>query len=120
LTAAALLLSATAARPHDPWTPYELTLEAAFATALVADWLQTRQIPRTPDAPGGLEESNPLLGRRPSAARVNAYFALAGAGHLAVAALLPRPWRTAWQVAGLGVECFAVRSNLGVGLRVTF
>jgi hypothetical protein len=120
LAAAVLLLAAAPALPAEPWTSTDLALEAAFGAALLADWLQTRQIPRTPDAPGGLEETNPILGRRPSAGRVNGYFAAAGAAHLAIAALLPRPWRSVWQTTTLGLECLTVRSNLALGLRLTF
>ena len=120
LLAVALLLAAPAASALEPWTSYDTALEVAFAGALVADWLQTRQIARTADGPGGLEESNPLLGRRPSGPHLGGYFAAAAVGHLAVAAVLPRPWRTVWQATWIGLEGLSIRKNASLGLRVTF
>jgi hypothetical protein len=59
-------------RPPGKLGPHDQTLRFASSTLIVADWLTTIDGIRK-----GWEETNPLLGRRPSLGRVNA---MIGAG----------------------------------------
>jgi hypothetical protein len=111
---------------------------AYAATALtLADWAQTRVIAadrptvttrmvNTPDGPErrtrtepGFHESNPLLGERPDAHAVNAYFAGLVLGGLALGCLLPPESRGAWLWLWAGMELQAVVSNHWRGVRIT-
>lgn len=90
---------------------------------MLVDWRQTQAIARGPSFDGYvLEESNPILGRRPSASKVNAYFAATSALHAGIAVALPRPWRTWWQLVGIGVEAHAIGRNAvnGITLQIMF
>ena len=116
---AALLLAAPAAAQDDPaqaddrrWSALDLTLESACVVTLAIDWLQTR--------PMNDEELNPLLGRHPSRTAVDVYFAGSALGHLAIAALLPRPWRTIWQATVVGMEIGVVSRNYFAGIKLGF
>lgn len=120
LAAVAMLLVAPVAGALETWTVGDTALEAAFGAVLLVDWMQTRQIASTRGEPGAVEEMNPILGRRPTAARVNGYFVAAGAGHVAVAFLLPRPWRTVWQATWVTLEGLSIRNNAALGLSLSF
>lgn len=124
LLAAALVSAAPEGEPGRwTWTPRDTTLEATFAAAMAIDWRQTLAIARGPRLGGyTLEESNPLLGPSPSASKVNAYFAATTALHAGVALALPRPWRTWWQLVGVGVEAHAIGRNAlnGITVRMMF
>ncbi|HTT70588.1 MAG TPA: hypothetical protein VMG32_05150 [Anaeromyxobacteraceae bacterium] len=113
------LAAAGSASAHDAWTPADTALEAAAATLQVLDWSQSLYLAHGGPIAHGHdgEESNPLLGSRPSYAKVNAYFAGTFAAHLAIAYLLPRPYRALWQVLWFGVEGDAVVHNMNIGCR---
>jgi len=111
----ALALAAPAAAAD--WSGADTARQAAFLALGVADWGQTLSIARHPESMG---ETNPLLGRHPSVAEVNRYFALALTAHSAIAQALPRPYREAWQYVWIGLEGRAVRNNWRAGLRVEF
>ncbi len=120
---AALLALAPSARADDRgWTATDTALEASFVLSMAADWSQTMAIARARpvqvDASTVVvtEETNPFLGRRPSPARVTGWFAGLTALHVAVAPLLPRPWRTVFQVVPTVVELGYVGHNLGIGI----
>lgn len=71
------------ARPSDQ---IKLAKYLSILPPLLKDRSQTLQLDRR-----GFEENNPLLGRRPSQARINSYF-LAFAVSLVAAAYLPEPF----------------------------
>src|SRR5574337_410575 len=104
-----LPLRATANDSTRTWTATDTVIEASFAAALGADWLQTRQITHA-----GLE-TNPILGKHASRSKVDAYFATSLAGHALIAAALPRPYRTVWQCIWIGIETEVVRQNYELG-----
>jgi hypothetical protein len=81
---------------------------AVGSTALiVADWSQTLTIARDPC----YCEGNVLLGRHPSAGRVNTYFGLVTAANLAALAL-PKTPRRVWYGAVIVIELLAVARNV--------
>lgn len=98
------------------WTDEQRTLGAMYLTAHAIDWAQTRQIIREP----GMWELNPILGRHPSRARVNAYFALTPlAGYLVLDALPSQHRTTALKVITT-LEIATVARNHYIGVRIRF
>jgi hypothetical protein len=97
------------------WSRTDVGLELAFLSLATLDLMQTSWFRARGDA-----ESNPLLGAYPSQREVVLGVGACMLGHVLVSAALPKPWRHAWQGAGIGVELGAVLWNrsLGVGLRV--
>lgn len=98
------------------WSHTDTVLQLTFTAVTAYDWAQTRTFLREES----WEESNPILGKRPSRAKVNVLIGGAIVGHAAVAWLLPKPFRTQWQVLFIAVEGLAVRNNHLMGVRVQF
>jgi hypothetical protein len=118
--AAALLVAPIAASAADrSWSRDDVLWEIAFAAEVAVDWSQTRWMIAHPEA--GLAEANPLLGRHPSRARVNAAGLIGVAAHAGVAHLMPndghRRW---WQVFTLTIETLNVGKNFALGARFAF
>jgi hypothetical protein len=120
LAAAAVAAALAVAAPAraDEWTRTDTVLELGLVALSVTDFGQTSWfLSNRPHA----YETNPLLGRHPSRARVATFGALGLASHLAVARLLPQPYRRLWQLAGIGVEVDAVTSNaMTFGFHLSF
>lgn len=116
-----LLLLPLAARAEtllgDRWTQADTLREGAFLALLWADWRQTREIVARPET---YWEINPVLGRHPTAGRVDNYFAAAAFGHVLVALALPPPYRAAFQWVTVGWEADVVYRNYRIGLRFGF
>ncbi len=127
--AAALALAPVRASALDPWTATDTKVEIAYAALHLADWSQTARLSKWggewyETSPGGMwlrrpTEANPILGATPSLARVNVYFASALVTHALVAAILPGPWRRAWQTATIGIEVGFVAHNAQGGVALT-
>lgn len=98
-----------------PLSPAEKVLQGAFLGLGLVDWGQTVNFTQNP-ALRATEEINPVLGRRPSRARVNVLVPLGLAAHTAGVIALPRPWRNVLQVAGLVGEGLAVGNNAARGI----
>ena len=111
---AAMLLTAPA---QAEWTSADTAREAVYLGLHVADWGQTLSVPGNCDR---YTETNPILGKCPSRGDVNRYFAITGAAHAAVAYLLPRPYREAWQYVWIGFEAHQVATNWQAGVRFNF
>jgi len=100
------------------WRSRDLALASGFAAALLVDAAQTRRLAR-----GGwrdYQESNPLLGPRPSVGRVNTYTAVTGLAVLGVAAVAPkraRPWVLG---VALAVELCTLGAMSQRGIAITF
>ncbi len=117
---AALLLVAALAPGRGgavEWTAQDTALEVAYLGLHLADWRQTVTIA---EDPGRWHEHNPVLGRHPSRAQVNALFIAGAVLHPVVSYLLPRKWRTAWQASGIGLELLCVGNNAWAGIAVTW
>lgn len=67
----------------------------------------------------GFEEGNLLLGRNPTVGELNSYSAAALLGTLAVAAVLPGNWRTAWLAGVTGLEIGRAWHSARIGLRLS-
>lgn len=113
--AASALLLATPARAFD-WTWRDTAWEGAFAVAVVMDAQLTKDAMRR-----GWEEGNPLVGKHPSNAQLNALMVGIPVVHAAISALLPEgEWRRGWQAVTLGVEAHAVCRSYTMGLTFKF
>jgi hypothetical protein len=97
------------------WSKTDTVLELTFAAVTTIDMMQTSWFRAR-----GREELNPLLGHAPSQQEVTLGIGACILGHALVAVALPKPWRSAWQGGGIGVEIAATIWNgrLGVGLKV--
>jgi len=104
-----LLLSAAprGSSALDPWTASDWRREGVVVALAMADITLTDAGLRLPD----VYEANPVLGRRPSRAKLWGLGMSAAVGHVVVARLLPRRARDVWQAAGISVELTMCVSN---------
>lgn len=99
------------------WTGEQKALAAVAAVALVADWRQTVTIANS----GGVYfEQNPLLGKNPSAARVNRHFVLTALGASVALHYMPSEYRTVALRVLTVLEVGIVAHNYSLGLNVRF
>lgn len=112
-----LTLSAHAA--DNSWTATDTTLQVTYLTLHAMDWAQTLHIARNPEQ---YCEMNNFLGEHPSEGRVNSYFALTAIAQTGLTYILPKPWRTGWQVGFIVDRYSYVQHNrrLGIGISLHF
>jgi hypothetical protein len=113
-TACLLFLGLLLSACSSPWTRGDTYRQSAVIGLMAVDHHQTREIAAHPEK---WEEYNPILGRHPSEGKVDAYFLSLAAGHTAIAAVLPRKWRSFWQYLYIGAEGICVVHNFGEGIR---
>lgn len=118
LLAAALLLPAVA---HSQQA-VDAALLATAVGGLAVDWGQTRYISRFIAAHPGCRcyETNPLLGRSPSTARVNAYFATAIIGTVGLSLVLPQKQRRWFLLGVTAVETTVIIRNNSLGVQIAY
>ena len=110
LIALCLLIPVRAFAACDFDTADKVLLGAA-TVLLVSDWAQTRSVlSRAPDS-DPYYENNPILGRHPSQASVNLYFASAVAGTWGASCLLSDPWRKFFLGGVVGLEVSVTAQN---------
>lgn len=97
------------------WSKADTNLEAVFLTLGALDWLQTREVIKHPDR---YSERNIFLGKHPSNADVNVWFAFGLAAHVGIAAALPPAWRAPFQYVTIGLEGGLVLRNYRIGVRI--
>lgn len=101
---------------RDLWMPTDTALQVTSTALMVADWAQTRDIAKS----SSFYETNEYLGRRPSAHRVDTYFASAIALNAAIAYVLPQPWRGYFQMSTIVLEAGTVGNNYALGIKMRF
>jgi hypothetical protein len=99
----------------DQWTTEQRYAQAAYLSMTTMDMLQTLEFRRH-----GRTESNPLLGREPSRAKVVLGVTACMALHTLITDALPSRYRKYWQYAWIAVELDAVAHNWRAGFRVVF
>jgi len=109
-----ILLSCCLAFAGDPWTRGDIIRESVYTGLIVLDWRQTLDIHNHP----GAYEQNSMLGMHPSRQRINNHFLTLALLHPAIAAILPRPYRQAFQYLYIGIETGTVGHNVAFGLHV--
>lgn len=115
------------------WTRSDTIREASYMVLLAADWAQTLYIAANPrrvgwlDQPGpgvwvdgGFDEANPLIGKNPTRARVNRYFAASALTHLGLSYFLPPKWRRGFQYATITLQAVVVGRNAAMGIKMKF
>jgi len=120
------------------WTSDDTNREVAYQVIQDIDWLQTRNIAKSPcfvlvkhhfgpygqyyydKVPGPIYEQNNYLGPHPSMGAVNRYFLVMSVVHLGISYLLPREYRAPFQYITIGMESGYVAHNLSVGIHITF
>lgn len=91
IKSAALIMLALSASAHAELTSTQKALYLSAQTATVLDWSQTRTIAKNPDR---FQEANPLIGKNPSAGKVDAFMAARMVGNHFAAHYIPDDYRT--------------------------
>jgi hypothetical protein len=111
------------------WQKPDTAYQIVYTTFHVVDWLQSRYISKHPEE---FYEKNRILGKQPSIGKVNSYFAVTLAGHLAISYFLPyvldpilpekyaRASRRVWQIIWIGVELDVTGKNFAAGVKIDF
>jgi hypothetical protein len=99
----------------DEWTAMDTAFQAAFLSVLYVDYRQTMQM-QTPEV--SWKEYNSFLGDHPTKRDIGQYFAACAVLHTGIALMLPKPYRTVWQVVWFGAEYSMTRTNYRAGLRL--
>lgn len=101
-------------------------MESAWQTLNLCDYLTTSDIHKQPKYAvfeptfhyeSTVQESNPLLGRHPSQASINQYFAASALLHVGASYALHGRYRTAWQSVTIVYTASLVKRNIQIGLR---
>lgn len=100
----------------DDWTRQDTYRESAYLALHALDWNMTLQISKTPN----LQESNPILGTNPNAARINEYMAGSALLQFGIAYVLPSEYRKAFQYITIGDSLHSVATCYSVGLKFKF
>lgn len=111
---AVLLILVPGRAAADEWKAVDTSLEVSYVALSGADYLQTRQIARDG------REMNPIMGKHGDRVDVGVYFAVTTLAHVALARVLPRPYRTIAQVIGIGVQAGTVVRNYNAGYMFRF
>ena len=105
-----------ARRYRSNWSDEDTQRQLSYLLLHGVDWGQTKTIARNPNK---WSETNPILGKHPSAGDVDKYFALTGLGHVGLSLLLSDPkWRKLFQNLTIGLEAGVTGRNkfhLGIG-----
>jgi len=112
-----VLLIACTLSASTPWNRQDVAMEGLFVASAIQDWGQTLDIQSDPFH---LQEQNSIMGRHPTRATVNEYFATAILLHVMVANQLSGSWRTAWQMTWIGLEAGTIQRNYRLGIRLNF
>jgi len=105
------------------WRWYNTILEGAFVVECWIDYQQTMHMAeynwhqtRSPEF-GYYRETNPILGRNPSRAKVLTFGLTCIVLHSAIAYYLPTPYREIWQCVIIGAEGANIDRNRKIGLQ---
>ena len=108
--------SATSALSADldwKWSKADTALQLTWTTMHVLDWSQTRKIAKEPER---FWERNSIMGKHPSVDKVDVIFAMSAILDVAIARMLPRPYRTYFQIVSIGATGYCVTINFSIGL----
>jgi hypothetical protein len=99
-----------------PLSPEDVRWQVGYTALHLLDWAQSRRIAANP----AWEERNPLLGKRPPAARLSRYMAGTLVAHWTVVTVLPMRLRRPFQLVTVGIEAGTVAANWRLGVRLDF
>ena len=115
----ALLVCGLACSNAQAWSKHDTYWEAAYLATHLADWGQTLDIASQCQS-GNFYETNPVMGKCPSAQKVSAYFVGTALLHYGVAKMLPRKYRRIFQTGTMTMELSYITNNASIGLNVKF
>lgn len=100
-------------RSQQTWSSVDTARQLAITSLFVVDYMQTRTIQ---DCYPSCYETNPVLGRNPSANRVRGYFVTAAVLHAGVSYFLSPTYRKAFQEGTIALELVVIGNNKRIGL----
>lgn len=128
----AILVLSTPAHAFEEWDKTEIGMEIAYVGLHLVDWGQTLDIEHHPN----LYETNIILGRHPSRAKINAFFSAGVIIQPIIAHYAPDIgkivenatgldlgsdwWRKAWIGSGIIIEARCIGGNIKCGVRCAF
>ncbi len=113
LTALAILAGCASS---DPWTRDDTAWETIYAVSALADGYMTAKIQDHPNIIENGPIASRVLGRNPATSDTWMYFGSLIVSHYLISRMLPKDWRTAWQVFGIVKHGLAVNKGNQVGL----
>ena len=119
---AALLLACAFTAQAEPWTETQQVLAATYLTAHTIDWAQTRNAASSTTGGKhgtGYYEKNPVLGRKPTSGKTNAYFILTPLIGYFVLDALPE-YRTGILAVANVLEIGVVAHNYRIGVKASW
>ena len=119
LVMAVLMMCGLMCTNAQAWSEKDTYWEAAYLTTHLADWGQTLDIASQCES-GAFYETNPVMGKCPSAQKVSAYFIGTALLHYGVAKVLPRKYRRMFQAGTMVMELNYITNNASIGLNVKF
>ena len=100
----------------DKWTKKQIILQGTATALSVIDWGQTLDIVDRPE----YYEINPIIGKHPSRADVNRYFACSVILKVLITHILPSEYRKYWLGGNILISGYFVNNNYQIGLRVNY
>ena len=110
-----LVMPPASANAFDVWDKQDKILFALSTASMAVDWRQTKVIAENPTQ---FQETNPLLGKHPSASDVDVYFAAAFVGTTVIAHILPSKYRKVWLLGLMTVSVVCIANNIRIGVGV--
>lgn len=101
----------------DPWTTQDTVLQGSLVSLSIIDYCQTLEYVKYPER--GIEQ-NPLIGEHPTRKRMILFGATTLTIHTGIAYLLPKQYRTTWQMIGVSIEGFNVMRNFQVSAAIYY
>ena len=115
LIGSSILLACAFTAQAEPWTETQQVLAATYLTAHTIDWAQTRNLSSRKE----YEEKNPVLGRKPTSGKTNAYFILTPLIGYFVLDALPE-YRTGILAVANVLEIGVVAHNYRIGIKASW
>ena len=112
-----VLLSTVTYADNRVWTSEEKAWLGTAVAFTVTDWATTRDLSRRYNE--GYYENNPILGKKPSTARVDLHFVMAGLLGYVIADNLDQN-RKLFLQGWTAVEILYTNRNLNIGLKMKF
>ena len=116
VVALALVLLVSGCAHTDAWTTGDTVLESVYIASVVADGLMTARIQDHPNIVEHGMIARHALGRNPNTADVWLYMGTSAVAHILIARMLPKAWRTAWQVGPTVSRVLAVNKGHQIGV----
>ena len=113
-----MVMWSQSASAFDRWTTEETVKEGLFLGLL---YLDQAQLKYAVDNQCRGYTTSPFVGlQRGDRDKIETFFIASAILHPVIAYVLPKPYRTWWQVSGIVVEAYSVGSNMSAGVGFQF